>query len=139
MVKAKNIEPIVPEPPQPQPESVIEPQTTAKLMLWARAIEVYEGASKSWNNPGALRSKSGPFLKFKTYEEGFEALLDYLKRAATGQHKAYPKGGEHTLLEFQKIYSPSNDHNDPLKYAQFVAKRVGIDITTKIKTLVYLI
>lgn len=114
---------------QTQPEPI-------KLILWGKAIETYEGANKNWNNPGAIRGLDGRFLKFQTYDEGWRCLLDYLKRAATGKHNAYPNGGETTLLEFQKIYSPSYDNNDPLKYAQFVAKRLQVDTSEKIKNLV---
>ena len=120
---------------QPQPEPIVEP-VGSKLIEWGLAIKQYEGANPLWNNPGAIRSKSGPFLKFKTYEEGWNYLLDYLTRAATGKHIAYKKGGETTLLEFQKIYSPASDNNEPNAYATFVAKRLGVTKETAIKNLV---
>lgn len=130
LIKAEK--PIVaPSPVLPQPEPI-----GSLLFEWAKAIEVYEGANKAWNNPGAIRSKSGPFLKFPTYQAGFDYLCAYLTRCATGQHPAYKKGGELTLLEFQKIYSPSSDNNNPLAYATFVAKRLNVSIDEKIKNLV---
>lgn len=123
--------------PEPNVE-VVEPIETAqsKLLSWARAIEQFENFRKDYNNPGAIRGLNGKFLQFPTHKEGMEYLLNYLERVATGKHKAYPKGGEHTLLEFQKIYSPSTDHNDPLNYARFVAGRLGVSINQKIKTFV---
>ena len=130
LVQSPTIEPKVP---------IIEPHPSTEpvgslLINWAKAIELYEGANKTWNNPGAIRSKTGPFLKFKTYQEGFNYLLDYLTRAATGKHKAY--WPEMTLLEFQKVYSPTLDNNNPKLYAEFVAKRIGVTVNEKIKNLV---
>ena len=76
------------------------------------------------NNPGAIRSAKGPFLKFPSYQEGYDYLVDYLKRACIGTHKAYRKGM--TIREFFSVYSPSNDGNDPLKYARDVVAWVGL-------------
>lgn len=121
--------------PTLESEPVPEPKESL-LIPWAKAIEKFENANKSWNNPGAIRSVSGPFLRFKTYEEGFNYLLNYLTRAASGKHKAYPRGGETTLLEFQHIYSPAEDNNNPEAYANFVAKEIGVTTDTKIKSLV---
>ena len=86
--------------------------------------------------PGGIKGMDGQFLQFENYEEGFNYLKHYLTRAATGKHTAYPKGGGHTLLEFQKIYSPSADHNEPVKYARYIAGRLGVSINQKIKTFV---
>ncbi len=106
------------------------------LIPWAQAIQEYEGANPAWHNPGAIRGLDGKFLTFKTYSDGLNYLLDYLIRAATGKHKAYPKGGETTLLEFQRVYSPTADKNNPLAYATFIAKQLGVTVDTKIKMLV---
>jgi hypothetical protein len=118
----------------PIPESL--PPQTSRLNGWAKAIETFEKAPKWWNNPGAIRGTDGKFLLFKTYEEGFDYLLDYLRRASTGKHKAYPKGGETTLLGFFKIYAPVDDNNNPNNYANFVAGKLGITLDTKIGELV---
>lgn len=142
MIKTYKVEPVVPAPSMPNApyvptalaEPVEEPVKHSLLLPWAKAIEIYEGANKSWNNPGAIRSKKGPFLKFKTYQEGWNYLLNYLTRAATGKHPAYKP--TMTLLEFQKVYSPTSDNNNPQKYAEFVAKRIGVTINTQIKNLV---
>ncbi len=40
-----------------------------------------------------------------------------------------------TLLEFFKRYAPSADSNDPVKYAQTVAKVLGCTVDTKISEL----
>jgi hypothetical protein len=123
--------------PQPQPQPITEP-VGSLLIEWATAIRDYEGRpgdlSYRNNNPGNLRSVQGPFLKFKTWEEGWKALLDYLTRAATGKHKAYKP--DFTLLRFFQTYAPSADSNNPDLYAKYVAKRLGVPVTTKIKTLI---
>ena len=117
------------------------PEPRGSLLLeWATAIRDYEGNPGDLNyrnnNPGNLRSIKGPFLKFKTWEEGWNALLDYLTRSATGKHKAYPKGGETTLQEFFHIYAPKADNNNPDAYAKYVAKRLSVDTKEKIKNLI---
>lgn len=132
LIKTKNVVPVVPAPVE-APQPILEP-VGSKLIEWGLAIKQYEGANPAWNNPGAVRSKSGSFLKFSTYEAGWNYLLDYLTRAATGKHKAYRP--TMTLLEFQRVYSPSSDGNDPVRYADFVAKRIGVTVSTQIKNLV---
>lgn len=108
------------------------------LTEFCTAIRDYEGKPGDLNyknnNPGNLRAKSGGFLKFKTYQEGFNALKDYVTRAATGKHLAYRP--DFTILQFFKVYSPSSDNNNPQKYAEWVCDRLKILITTKIKDLI---
>lgn len=115
--------------PQPQPESL-----KSKLLDWAHAIEAFENSPKAWCNPGAIRGKDGKFLIFRTYQEGFDYLCDYLTRAATGKHPAYKP--EFTLLRFTETYAPSADRNHPDLYAAFVAKRLGVTVAEKIKNLI---
>lgn len=107
----------------------------SRIPDWAKAIESFESAATWRNNPGAIRGVDGKFLEFKSYNDGFAYLCDYLTRACVGKHPAYPKGGESTLLEFQEIYSPANDSNDPLKYSLFVANKLGVDNQIQIKNL----
>lgn len=125
------VPPVVVEAPKPEPKR-------SYLVEWAIAIRDYEGKpgdlSYKNNNPGNLRSVQGPFLKFKTWEEGWNALLDYLTRAATGKHKAYKP--EFTLLRFFQTYAPTADSNDPNTYAKYVAKRLGVPVTIQIKNLI---
>lgn len=123
--------------PIPEPIEYVEPTPepvhVSRIKDWARGIEAYENTAKWRNNPGAIRSKSGPFLEFDFYIDGFNYLVDYLTRAATGKHAAY--NPEMTLYQFQCVYSPKEDGNDPLKYATTIAKTLGITIDTQIKTL----
>lgn len=119
--------------PQPQPEPVIAPHLS-KLTAWAHAIEAFEDAPKAWCNPGAIRGKNKQFLRFPTYQAGFDYLCDYLTRAATGKHPSY--NPEFTLLKFTETYAPSSDRNHPDLYAAFVAKRLGVTVAEKIKNLI---
>ena len=130
------------EPEEPKPVNLPNNppmKTVSKLELWAEAIKQFEGwnpGSVSYrnNNPGNVRSVAGPFKKFLTYEEGWNYLLDYLTRAATGKHAAYRP--DMNLQEFFGVYAPSSDGNHPNNYANFVGKKIGVDIKTKIKDLV---
>lgn len=116
----------------------------SRIKDWALAIKTKEGWFKGsltqrHNNPGALRwsryqsgNKNG-FAVFPDYETGMKALIFQLTIAADGRSKVYRP--EMTLLEFFERYAPSSDNNNPLAYANFVAKRLNIGIETQIKTL----
>ena len=104
----------------------------SRIIDWAMAIEQFEDAPPMWCNPGAIRGTNGKFLQFKNHQVGFDYLIDYLKRVCTGKHKAYKKGGETTLREFQNIYSPPSE-NPTLIYAKFIAKKLNATLDTKIK------
>lgn len=118
------------------PHTPIPPEVKiSRIKDWAEAIEIFENAPKKWNNPGAIRGVDGKFLNFPSYDAGFDYLCEYLVRACTGKHAAYPKGGESTLLEFQRIYSPTSDGNSPERYASFIAHRLGVPISIQIKEL----
>ena len=135
LAKTKPVE--APTSPAKEPESLVvpeEPVRKSRIIEWAKAIEIFEDAPKSWNNPGAIRAKDGTFLKFKTYDAGFEYLCDYLTRACTGKHPAYKP--EFTLLRFFETYAPQSDNNNPLAYARFVASRLGLPVEIPIKELV---
>ena len=98
------------------------------VYLIAKAIERkenYKKYHKDTNNPGNIRGVDGKFLRFKTYEEGFEHLVNYLINAVNGKHKSYTKAK--TILDFINIYAPSYDNNNSLKYAQDIVKWVGLN------------
>ena len=132
----------VPEVPLSVPEvpPVIPPPTPTKRKIeeMAEAIQEFEGwypGSMSFrnSNPGNIRGVDGKFLVFPTDQTGFAYLLDYLVRAATGKHAAYKPTT--TIQQFFETYAPVEDLNDPLKYASFVSKKVGVPIDTRIKDL----
>lgn len=121
----------VPVPPVIEPK----PEHKSRIVDWGNAIAAFENAPAHWNNPGAIKGANGKFLTFTTRQEGMSYLCDYLIRACTGVHKAYPKGGATTLIEFQRIYSPSHDSNNPDAYCAFVAGKLGVSKDIKIGEL----
>ena len=88
-------------PPPIDSVPIEEIPKVSRIEDWARAIEKFENAAKWRNNPGAIRSLQGTFLRFDSYEEGFDYLCDYLKRACRGEHKSYKP--DFTLLQFLKF------------------------------------
>lgn len=132
---------------------LLSAQKLSRITEWAKAIQKFEGyyqpgenpkypnGSISYrnNNPGNLRwspfqnGTEGGFSTFRTYEEGFDALEYQLTIAANGKSQVYTP--EMTLLRFFQVYAPSSDNNYPDIYAKFVADSLGININTKIKTL----
>lgn len=131
----------------------------SKLTKWAEAIKEFEGwaapgdkirgtggvsfrGSRSYrqNNPGNLRwsiyeaDNVDNFSVFKTYEDGWKALLHQLTIAATGKSSVYRP--TMTLLEFFQKYAPSEDNNHPETYAKYVANYIGVTPQTLIKDLI---
>lgn len=105
------------------------------------------------NNPGNIkylgqrraigRTSGTNFCIFATYDDGYAELKDQLIRACTGKSAYYSP--EMTLLDFYagvKLnginypgYAPASDNNVPSAYAAYVAKRLGVNVTIKIKEL----
>ena len=123
----------------------------SKIKEWALAIQEFEGfftpswrnwrGSISWrqNNPGNLRwspfqlgTRDG-FAYFKDYQAGFDALCYQLRLAALGKSRVYKSTD--TLAVFFSRYAPTEDSNNPDVYAKFVAKKLGVPVSTKISTL----
>ena len=133
------------------PEDIAEMKAVKKTGLvskWAEAIATFEGdhptsrASRN-NNPGNLKfvaqaeakgKDAGGFAIFKTREDGIEALESQLVIAATGKSKVYSP--DMTILQFFQKYAPAADKNNPKRYAEFVAGKLGVPVTTKIRELV---
>jgi hypothetical protein len=113
-----------------------------KIDLWCEAIKTMEGAKEYRNNPGNLvyigqpyAVKDGRFCKFDTYAHGYEALKNLLIGAATPPDGVYR--ANMSLYEFYEVYAPASDGNNPKKYAEFVARRIGVDPNVAIKTLLF--
>lgn len=132
-------------PSEINPIITTNPSNISKLELWISAIKDMEGAKLERNNPGNLRFRNqkyaindNGFCKFDTYGHGYDALKNLLKDACMGESTIYKPSM--SLLEFQEIYSPASDGNNPLHYATFVADRIKkvypeITINTPIKEL----
>lgn len=123
--------------PIPEPPAVEEPKKDY-ITIFAKAIQDFEGwkpGSKSYrnNNPGNIKNTKGQFIKYASYEQGFNALKDYIQRACTGKHKAYKP--DFTIKDFIKTYAPDGE---PIvtNYSNAIAKKLELPVTTKLKDLV---
>lgn len=99
----------------------------------ADAITQYEGwkagsRSNRNRNPGNLRpSAAGQpvdaqgYRIFSTLADGYNALKADIASKLCGADK-HGIGPRSTLNDFFKVYAPSADDNDPLKYAGFVSR-----------------
>jgi peptidoglycan hydrolase-like protein with peptidoglycan-binding domain len=132
---------------QAMQEALKKKPSINKLDAWALAIQEFEGffpGSRSYrnNNPGNIKyvgqSNVGKddkgFCIFPDYATGLAALKALLKRAASGGSKYYNANG--SLYDFYNVYAPSSDNNHPNLYAEYVAKRIGVDPDTIISTLI---
>lgn len=140
----------IPASPSVPPAPVEAPAAPQKkIRVMALAQQAFEGyfapgengqyphGSPAWrnNNPGNIKSASGAFLKFSSYEAGLIYLMDYITRAATGKHPAYPKGGETTLQEYAHIYT-NDPEPAPTNYGLAMGRGLGVDSKTyKLKNL----
>lgn len=131
-----------------------------KLLLTAHSIaEGYFPGSRGYrnNNPGNLDMSpiykkwgavleddpgkgKARFAKFPSLQKYFEAKENYVTRAATGQHSAYPKNA--TLLQYIQTYAPSGDGgNNPTAYTNtivsyFAANGVKISADSKLADII---
>jgi len=124
-----------------------EPVVSSKLDAWALAIQSFEGyfaGSRSFrnNNPGNIKfvgqsTATGQddkgFCVFPDYKTGFEALKSLLRYAASGKSKYYNPAGD--LFAWASVYAPASDNNAPKVYAEFVAKKIGVPVSTPIREL----
>lgn len=139
----------------PAPISPVAPSSTSTapstpkkdmLSVFCHAIEANEGgpndASHKNCNPGNFRCSPvgylpkygnvkcspGGFAVFPTYQLGWEYLVASI-------HYRAVRHPEWTILEFFANYAPKADGNDPVVYANFVAKWCGVINTTQLKDL----
>ncbi|HFV9117780.1 TPA: lytic transglycosylase catalytic [Escherichia coli] len=76
------------------------------------------------NNPGNIRPVSGKgFRFFESALEGWEAMKDQLMRYFTGKTTGRAL---QTIQDIVSTWAPAGDNNDPKKYAQDVAKWMGV-------------
>lgn len=113
----------------------------SKLDLWCEAIAKMENAKPELNNPGNIKwiGQANAIGKdyrniaiFPDYPTGYAELRKMLVRACSGGSKIYKPTD--SLLGFFEKYAPSSDNNNPKKYAEFVAKYMGVDINTQISS-----
>lgn len=140
-----------------QPPDLIpqKPKPISKLTRWAEAHKLFEAGmiggkpdpnaiSIKRNNPGNIKNLQGEFIQYPTYEAGWNALLDYLTRAATDKHLAYVQkakqlklksSGDLTVLQFIEVYTFGDGADIQKNYAAFICKHCGVPLSTTIKEL----
>lgn len=145
------------DPAFPIKNPPLPPENKVNLLEeFCLAIQEHEGwhpagspgfptGSRSWRNknPGnvkyigqwrAIGKDNQNFAVFPTYKDGFETLKDQIKFACSGKSKIYSP--EMTIVDFFSKYAPSYDNNNPLRYAQIVARKIGVEPTFIIKNLI---
>lgn len=95
--------------------------------------------SRAWRNrnPGNLRPMPGllvdvdanGYRKFASMSDGWLALVNDIKAKLAGSHNLTD---DSTLRQFFDIYAPSDDDNDPNKYARQVAQWLSRDLAVTI-------
>ena len=93
------------------------------------------------NNPGNIKDKTfwnvigtwnNGFAQFATPEDGFDALVEKIKFNQNNPNSRYYWD---TILEYFKKYAPESDWNNPVAYANSVAKELWVSVNTKIADL----
>ena len=128
---------------------------TEAMIRWAEITKTHEGwfvGSRSYRNNSPFNFRLSQFIKelgaigadkdnfaiFPSYETGWQAGLEFLRTAKKNQLITYRKYAEKmkrpnsvcTLGDFYQVYAPSADQNNPLAYAETVAKYIGNGVTT---------
>lgn len=146
--------PISPEPQQVYNE-VKETIKTNMIEKWAQLVERFEGAPKYLNNPGNFKyspliaswggkkdkagSDGGYFARFDTYEQGRQALVNFLILGCKDELKSYhtppkdhPNVNPRTIKGFTLVYTnfptPKYDYSDSL------IKGLGVSAETLISS-----
>jgi hypothetical protein len=81
---------------------------------------------------GAIRCDDN-FSVFKDDESGWKALVQFVTYACNNELRAYKNK---TIYGFFEVYAPSGDNNTPRRYAEIVAKSVGVSPESKMKDLI---
>lgn len=124
------------------PTTKPDTNTLARFCIAIQAYEGYYVGSRSYRNcnPGNIRfttltqelgaigKDDKDFAIFPSYQVGFTALKSMIAIFASGSSSYYRPSM--TLPQFFAVYAPSSDNNSPDVYAQFIAKQLGVDITT---------
>lgn len=85
-------------------------------------LAIIQRPADKWK--GLVGSDNGK-LKFDTMENGVRAGVINL-------YNGYFKRGNNTLIGIFERYAPKSDGNDPLNYANIVAKKIGVTIDKKL-------
>lgn len=98
--------------------------------------KVYPNGSNAYqhNNPGNMEDDQGNKIMFKDYATGFAYLEDYIRRVATGQHKAYPHGGATTIMQYTHVYT-GDPEPSPTNYAIAIAKATDLSTSSPMSAL----
>jgi hypothetical protein len=125
------------ENPYVENEEVFEDNTTNVKSFSPQVITTKPTESgKTGNfNLGNIRDTvTGKFKSFGSYEEGRQALIRQLNLYKTGKSKTGVKP-TNSLYEAMAKYAPVADKNNPVQYAEFIAKRIGISPKTPISEI----
>ena len=114
-----------------------------RIEALADAIMAFEG----WHpgdrpyrnrNPGDLRfsplaidTDRGGYAVFDTFAHGYRGLLQDLQAKCCGNTVTDLKPTS-TLQDLVDVWAPAADHNDPLRYAEFVARFIATALNMKI-------
>ncbi len=131
-----------PQAAQNAPSATQTPQpTVSRFPEFCALIKTYEGANTANNNPYDEKYYFGGYLpKYGVVKESpggfamFESLALgelYGETCITEMIDHHP---EWNFFQFFSVYAPANDKNDPVLYANTIAKQMGTVATTNLKT-----
>jgi hypothetical protein len=80
---------------------------------------------------GKVTCDKDGFAVFPTWEQGFLYLCNMLKNWAQTSRKDW------TILQLIESYAPRKDNNDPVAYANNLTKRLGVEPSAKLSSLLY--
>lgn len=149
------ISPVVESKPDNTYNEVKESLKSNMIEKWAKLIEKFEGAPKYLNNPGNFKyspliaswggkkdvagSDGGYFARFDTYEQGRQALVNFLILGCKNELKSYktppkdhPNVNPRTIKGFTLVYT--NFPTPKYDYSDNIIKGLGVSADTLISS-----
>lgn len=149
LIKTPTPAPITPnQPPMPTPVIVPKPEPKTMFDRLCQAITEYEGGpgdkNHRNNNPGNFRFQNRGyrslyglvtydgdyFAVFKTWDLG----MLYMRNSIIKEIEKHPTW---TILDYIALdHAPAKDGNDPVAYAKYIAKQLGVTVDHPMKLII---
>lgn len=113
-------------------EEVVMQEYAWSWMKWAWLKNNNPWNIKDQNFWNVIGTGNNWFAQFATPEDWFDALVEKVKFNQNNPNSRYY--GD-TILEYFKKYAPESDGNNPVAYANSVAKELWVSVNTKIADL----
>lgn len=111
-----------------------QPERQRKRLAFNESAPVESTGTSASPYRGSAGKYGETFQTFGSYSEGRNALENQLRLYQTGKTRN-PVKPSSSLYEAMSVYAPASDNNNPKKYAEFIANKLGISPSTPISQI----